>query len=235
MAYILHIDTSAESGLTALSKDGEILAQKINEEVRNHASTINKDIDFVLSASGIALKDVDAITVCSGPGSYTGLRIGVSTAKGICYALNKPLMMDSKLLLIAYDVWNDLNEEWEPDNKINQYYAILPAREGEYFVSGYDKNFTENLAPTHMLKTDALQLEFTSETMVIGELDEEMTQKAEQNNTEVYTTFKSHQANAESWAKYAYQQYKCKAFVNLANSEPNYLKKVYTHKPKSSK
>ncbi|MEZ5017442.1 MAG: tRNA (adenosine(37)-N6)-threonylcarbamoyltransferase complex dimerization subunit type 1 TsaB [Flavipsychrobacter sp.] len=234
MAYILHIDTSADSGLTAISKAGQLVAQKVNTDARNNASIINKDIESVLKTAGISLKDIASIAVCSGPGSYTGLRIGTSTAKGICYAIDKPLMMHSKLLLIAHEVWNDLNRS-QHSNKYTQFYSIIPAREGEYFISGYDKDFIETIEPCHILEEEVMLLNLSPNTLVIGEMDEKIVAFIEQKKAGVHTSFKAKEANAESWALYAYEQHNSKSFVNLANSEPNYLKKVYTHKPKSSK
>src|ERR1035437_1453422 len=102
MQYLLHIDTSTDTGVVALNCDGVILAYKVNEEARNHASTINIMIEKLLAGVKISLSDLDGIVVCAGPGSYTGLRIGLATAKGLCYALNVPLILDNKLTLLAY-------------------------------------------------------------------------------------------------------------------------------------
>ena len=98
MKYILHIDTSTDIGTIALSGDGRILSYLRTTETRNHAGVINNMIERVISDMKITLEQLSAISVCAGPGSYTGLRIGVATAKGLCYALNKPLIAVPTLL-----------------------------------------------------------------------------------------------------------------------------------------
>ena len=89
---ILQIETATTMCAVALAKDGVVLAQKQLDERNIHAEVITLYIDEVIASAGLKYADVDAIAVSCGPGSYTGLRIGVSTAKGLCYALDKPLI-----------------------------------------------------------------------------------------------------------------------------------------------
>src|ERR1019366_2430074 len=105
MHYLLHIDTSTDTGAVAIGGDGNLLAYRANTETRNHATTINNMINDVLAEVKISLEDLSCIVVCAGPGSYTGLRIGLATAKGLCYALDKPLMLDNRLTLLAYQAY----------------------------------------------------------------------------------------------------------------------------------
>ena len=85
----------------ALSKNGQLLAVESRHEGYKHAENILALIDLVKKAAGIELSEIDAVVVSAGPGSYTGLRIGMSTAKGICYALDKELIVVDTLEIIA--------------------------------------------------------------------------------------------------------------------------------------
>ena len=92
MALILAIETGTDICSVALVRDGELVALRESDEERNHASTIAPFVDELLRECGVRPSDLEAIAVSKGPGSYTGLRIGVSFAKGLCYALQIPLL-----------------------------------------------------------------------------------------------------------------------------------------------
>lgn len=105
MAYILNIETATTNCSVSLSKDGEILVLKEdNSAGYSHAETLHVYINDVFNDAKLNRKDVDAIAVSKGPGSYTGLRIGVSSAKGLSYALNKPLISVDTLESLAHQV-----------------------------------------------------------------------------------------------------------------------------------
>ena len=92
MALILAIETGTDICSVALVRDGELVALRENDEERNHAKKIGVFVDELLRESGVAADELDAVAVSKGPGSYTGLRIGVSFAKGLCYGQNIPLV-----------------------------------------------------------------------------------------------------------------------------------------------
>lgn len=92
MATILNIETATKVCSVALAKDGGLLALKEVNGDYSHAENLTVFIEDVCKQANVKLSDVDAIAVSKGPGSYTGLRIGVSTAKGLCYSLDKPLI-----------------------------------------------------------------------------------------------------------------------------------------------
>jgi len=101
MSYILQIETATTVCSVALAKDGETLAFKQINERNIHAEVITLFIDDLLKENSISYGQLDAIAVSSGPGSYTGLRIGVSTAKGLCFAMDKPLIAVETLEAMA--------------------------------------------------------------------------------------------------------------------------------------
>ncbi|WP_121810410.1 tRNA (adenosine(37)-N6)-threonylcarbamoyltransferase complex dimerization subunit type 1 TsaB [Mucilaginibacter kameinonensis] len=104
MSLILQIETATTSCSVALARYGEVLDFKEINARNIHAEVITLYIDELLNNSGIQYNDLDAIAVSSGPGSYTGLRIGVSTAKGLCFALDKPLIAIETLEAMAFGV-----------------------------------------------------------------------------------------------------------------------------------
>lgn len=101
MAKILLIETATQVCSVALSIDGNIVSAKEETGQNLHARNLTLFIDEVIKSAGLSYQDLDAIAVSKGPGSYTGLRIGVSTAKGLCFALDKPLIAIATLQMIA--------------------------------------------------------------------------------------------------------------------------------------
>lgn len=92
MSLILAIETGTDICSVGIAKDGELLSLRESDEGRDHARKVGVFVDELLHETGIAPDDLDAVAVGKGPGSYTGLRIGVSFAKGLCYGLQKPLL-----------------------------------------------------------------------------------------------------------------------------------------------
>ena len=105
MEYILNIETATKNCSVALAKDGKtIVCKEIAEEGYSHAERLHVFIEEIIKEAGITLNDLSAIAVSQGPGSYTGLRIGVSAAKGLCYALGIPLIAVDTLQALASQV-----------------------------------------------------------------------------------------------------------------------------------
>jgi len=219
MVYILHIDTSSSTGTIALAKDGAILSSASTDEARNQASTINLMIEHVLQQGGIKLKQLDAIAVCGGPGSYTGLRIGLATAKGLCYAMNIPLLMVNKLALLANSK-QDLHKDKYPF-----YIALLTARAQEYFITVIDATGTVIVEPQHITGTD-LQLQKFEQGYFVTDSAED-TPNVFNENTIIDNGVS---IDNNYWAKDAKDAFFLKKFANIAIVEPFYLKEVYTHK-----
>ena len=221
MKYLLHIDTSTDVGTVALSGDGVLLSHLSTEETRNHASTINNMIEQLMAGAGITLDQLSAIVVCAGPGSYTGLRIGLATAKGFCYAMDKPLLLDNRLTLLAYTAYKK-----EPS--FAQYVSLLVAREKEYFISVYSNDFSCIVPPQHITE-DALTglLAKDARTYMLSDAPENVINNLHINHVQVDNNTK---IELNSWSFYAFEKNNCNDFVNLMEAEPFYLKQVYTHK-----
>jgi len=101
MSIILQIETATASCSVALAKDGNVLSSKTINQRNIHAEVITVFIGELFAENGLTFKEMDAVAVSSGPGSYTGLRIGVSTAKGLCFSLDKPLISVETLQAMA--------------------------------------------------------------------------------------------------------------------------------------
>ncbi len=101
MPLILHIDTATDYAGVGLSQEGKLISKEENKDQKNHASFLHIAIQNVLNNANRTLNEIDAVAVTGGPGSYTGIRVGLSSAKGICYALNKPLIVINTLQVIA--------------------------------------------------------------------------------------------------------------------------------------
>ncbi len=105
MALVLNIETATTNCSVSLSKDGETLILKEDmSSGYSHAETLHLFIDEIFKSRNIKPSEIDAVSVSKGPGSYTGLRIGVSSAKGLCFSLNKPLIATDTLESLAHQV-----------------------------------------------------------------------------------------------------------------------------------
>ncbi|MBI3500485.1 MAG: tRNA (adenosine(37)-N6)-threonylcarbamoyltransferase complex dimerization subunit type 1 TsaB [Bacteroidetes bacterium] len=136
---ILCLETSTKICSVALGQNGNVVALKeSSEEKYSHAENLTVYIQEVCSQAKISLKDIDAVAVSKGPGSFTGLRIGVSTAKGLCYALEKPLIGINSLEAIA------AGQVKSQKSKVKSLFApMIDAKRMEVYCAVYDKELNE--------------------------------------------------------------------------------------------
>ena len=139
MSCILNIETSTETCSVAVAQDGGIIFEKINNEPNSHTKYLAKFVEEALSFAESHAIPLDAVAVSSGPGSYTGLRIGVSTAKGICYGKNVPLIAISTLKLLC--VKPLLSDDIEDENAL--LCPMIDARRMEAYTAIYDRALRE--------------------------------------------------------------------------------------------
>ena len=135
MSCILHIETSTNVCSVAVSEDGKVIFDKVDRTGNNHAEALGSFVDEAMSFADSHAIPLDAVAVSSGPGSYTGLRIGVSMAKGVCYALNLPLLSVPTLELMCVPVLLR-NEEIEDDALLC---PMIDARRMEVYAALYDR------------------------------------------------------------------------------------------------
>ncbi|MDX2359994.1 MAG: tRNA (adenosine(37)-N6)-threonylcarbamoyltransferase complex dimerization subunit type 1 TsaB [Crocinitomicaceae bacterium] len=133
MVYILHLETATKVCSVALSRDGKLIAQKETlEDGYSHGENLNLFIEDVLQQAAISTKKLTAVSVASGPGSYTGLRIGAATAKALCYGLEIPL--------IAIDALTSLAEIAKVKHPIVNLCPVIDARRMEVYNLVMDQN-----------------------------------------------------------------------------------------------
>ena len=134
MAYILNIETSTTNCSVALSQNGTVIGLKEDNSLEySHAERLHVYIDEVLKTAKVSKTQIAAVGISKGPGSYTGLRIGVSAAKGLCYALKIPLISILTLEALAHQVVN-------PQGPI---VSMLDARRLEVYSAIYDTDYNE--------------------------------------------------------------------------------------------
>ena len=214
MAYILNIETSTTNCSVALSNEGRILVVKEDNNLNySHAESLHVFIDEVLKSADIKPKLLDAIAVSKGPGSYTGLRIGVSAAKGLCYALDIPLMSVNTLHSLAHQI--EINE--------GIIVSMLDARRMEVYSAIYDLNY-------HQIRdTEAQILDESSfktylekgKVYFIGNGVEKAKTLINHSNA---IFIKDKLPSAVQMGTLAYDKYKKNDMENVAYFEPYYLK-----------
>ena len=139
MACILHIETSTKVCSVALSQDGALLFEKADVEGPSHSVSCGVFVDEALSFANSHAIPVDAVAVSQGPGSYTGLRIGVSMAKGVCYGYRVPLLAVSTLQLLCVPVL--LRHDDLPEDAL--LVPMIDARRMEVYAGVYDRALKE--------------------------------------------------------------------------------------------
>jgi tRNA threonylcarbamoyladenosine biosynthesis protein TsaB len=213
MAYLLYIDTSGPESLVMLLKDDFILSKRINTVAKDHGQLINIHMQEVLTDAQINWNQLDAVCVLNGPGSYTGLRIGLGSAKGICYAHQLPLILLNKLELIYSAI---------PQGSIQQAIGILSkAREQEFFFMSYAANGQIVILPS-LSTTQDIENQQTELKMALYTTETEL-----QSEFEAISVIQLHH---EHIARVCFNAFLEKKFEDLFLSEPFYLKNVYINK-----
>lgn len=132
MALILNIDTATEVCSVAIARDGRVVAMRENGEGLNHSTLLGVYVDEALREARLSVADLDAVAVSMGPGSYTGLRIGVSLAKGLCFGGGKPLIAVGTLNALAHAAVERLGLD-------ALYCPMLDARRMEVYTAVFDR------------------------------------------------------------------------------------------------
>lgn len=138
MASILCLETSTEVCSVALSVDGIMTSLLEDKSGKNHALLLTTFIQEILSENKLVMDQLDAVAVSGGPGSYTGLRIGISTAKGLCYASVKPLIAIPSLEILAHHVSNSISGNKDEKAESFLFCPMIDARRMEVYAAVYD-------------------------------------------------------------------------------------------------
>ena len=213
MSYILNIETATKNCSVALAKDGKtILCKEIAEEGYSHAERLHVFIDEIIKEVSITFQELSAIAVSQGPGSYTGLRIGVSAAKGLCFALDIPLIAVDTLQVLASQakVFDGL---------------IIPmhdARRMEVYSAIFTPNFENKRAVQAEIITENSFEDLQETLYFVGDCAEKCKPVLNKENHIFLEEIKYPSAKEMSFL--SFEKYKKSDTVDVAYFEPYYLK-----------
>ena len=223
MSLILNIDTASENAHVSLAKDGQVLYSLASGAQKEHAAFLQTAIQELIKTTGVHLKDVDAVAVTAGPGSYTGLRVGLASAKGLCYALKIPLITIGTLEVLTVSAL----QLYPPAADENILFCpMMDARRMEIFTAIYHKNLQQYLQPCAMI-LDEFSFEkdlVKSNIMFFGSGSEKWKNICPDNYRDTNAVFKTVSLLPESLGKSSNMLFSEKKFTDLAYSEPFYLK-----------
>lgn len=214
MAYILSIETTTTNCSVSLSFKGETLVLKEdNDRNFSHAESLHSIIDAVLKEAEVSKSQLNAIAISKGPGSYTGLRIGVSAAKGLCYALELPLIAISTLEALAHQVLAEAG----------LIIPMLDARRMEVYSAIFDKDYelVRKIEAQILDETSFHQELNASKVYFVGNgVEKTKTIIAHENAVFIENKLPS----AAQMGAMAYVKYKKSDIEDVAYFEPFYLK-----------
>lgn len=222
MAFILNLETATKTCSVVLAHNGDIISsQELTTEKFSHAEKLNIFIQDVLKEADMSLKEIDAVAVSAGPGSYTGLRIGTSTAKGLCYALDIPLLAINSLKALAARI--DIQE--------GLICPMFDARRMEVYCAVYDKHLEV------IRSTDAVVIDENSFCEILDNEKihflgpgAEKCKELIQNENAIFDL--KVEVSAKGMAQLAQNKFDKEDFEDLAYFEPAYLKDFVAGRPK---
>jgi tRNA threonylcarbamoyladenosine biosynthesis protein TsaB len=222
MSLILNIDTSGETAQVSFSKDGQVLQQLISGSPKDHASFLQPAILQLTKNAGINLTEMDAIAVTAGPGSYTGLRVGMASAKGLCYALNKPLITLNTLEVLTVSA--TLIFSFKDDPVL--FCPMIDARRMEVFTAIYDKDLNPYFSPRPLILNEMSFEKELSAGKILFFGSGSLKWKAICNHPNAM--FEQVSILPEGISMRSNDLFLKKIFTDLAYSEPFYLKEFQT-------
>ena len=217
MSLILNIDTAVDTASVCLSKGSELLGFSSNENQKDHSSWLHATIAELFQKNGYIIKDLAAVSVNVGPGSYTGLRVGLAAAKGFCYALHIPLITVNSLKIIAFAVMG---------GAIDFICPLIDARRMEVFTAVYNKDLEEKISPHALVIDENSFNDFLLQGKVLfcGNGVKKLQPVISGGNAFFSNTI----ADASHLARLSFNCYNKKEFAGLAYAEPLYIKEFYS-------
>lgn len=226
---ILCLETATSVCSVALIEDNRTIALKESLNGQNHAEKITIFINEVMKQIGISYSDLDAVAISMGPGSYTGLRIGVSTAKGLCYAAEKPLIAVDTLKAMASGQKEMMGDHLYQDALLC---PMIDARRMEVYVAFFDRDI-DKISPTEAIivdKNSFYDLKQQHHLYLFGDGADKL--ESFFKDDEYITVIKDFHCSAAFMAQPATEALRKKQFVDVAYFEPFYLKDFIPGKPK---
>jgi tRNA threonylcarbamoyladenosine biosynthesis protein TsaB len=230
MALILNIETSTQVCSVCISKDGNVVAFRESHDQKSHAKLLTTFIDQGLKESNSTFDDLDAVAVSKGPGSYTGLRIGVSTAKGICYAKDLPLIAINTLESMANGVVSEA-EHKKDENAI--LVPMIDARRMEVYSAFFNSKveFLREVEAEIIDENSYSDILKKQKMIFFGDGSPKITETIKHENAVFIEDF---HPSSRFMVSISDQYFKSKRFEDVAYFEPFYLKDFVATIPKKN-
>lgn len=214
---VLHINTALNEAYVGLSAGNTLLDVLYNNSPMDHASFLQPAVKEICNKKGNLISSIHAVSVINGPGSYTGLRVGLSAAKGICYAMNIPLICINTLEWLAYST-----EIKNPDLIC----PMIDARRMEVYTAVYDDQFKSLLEPTAMILDEGSFQDLLSHHQIsfIGN----GSTKWKSISSHPHAIFPESNGTIENQIKLTLKHWSHQAFSDIAYTEPFYVKDFYS-------
>lgn len=224
MGLILNVDTATSVCSVALAKNGEVIAIKENNEGLNHSVLLGTYIDEILKENHITAHQLDAVAISMGPGSYTGLRIGVSMVKGLCFGAGKPMIAVPTLQALALSISSAKQED-------ALYCPMIDARRMEVYTAFFDKdNHTVVDTKAEIIDENSFAEILSRQTVYFfGNGSDKVREILSSPNARFIEKVET---SASHLTKIAEQYFNQGQFVDIAYFEPFYLKDFIATTPK---
>jgi tRNA threonylcarbamoyladenosine biosynthesis protein TsaB len=229
LSLILNIETATGVCSVALARNGQLIGLKESDTKNSHSSVLNLFIDEVLKTADVDLADIDAIAVSEGPGSYTGLRIGVASAKGLCYALDKPLIGVSTLQSMAIGMMKSVSVEHVHHTL---YCPMIDARRMEVYCAIFDEEAKEIREIRAEIIDENSFMEFLSKNRVVFAGDGALKCRPLIDKHPNAVFLEDFQVSSKFMITFSEQKYFHNQIEDLAYFEPHYLKEFVAGKPR---
>jgi tRNA threonylcarbamoyladenosine biosynthesis protein TsaB len=216
MSLILNIDTAVDNATLSIAENGNIIKAAFNNNQKEHATFLHKAIKQMFASASLSMNNLDAIAVTEGPGSYTGLRVGMSTAKGLCYALQKPLITICTLKMMAKEAVLNYG------NEADLFCPMIDARRMEVFTAVFTPHLECIVEPCAMILNEAVfETQLNNNKIVfLGNGSSKL------NNVLVHEniSYLPIEEYTNALNKLSFERFTLKNFSDLALSEPKYIK-----------
>jgi len=231
MSKLLCIETSTEVCSVALVENGELIAMKEDASGMNHSKLLTVFIQAILEENELKAADLDAVAVSEGPGSYTGLRIGVSAAKGLCYGANLPLIAVNPLDAMVSNVIELASTHGITENDL--LIPMIDARRMEVYAAKYDLN-GERIAEVTPIVINETSFEEELENFRIYYFGNGAAKCAPIVQNDNFILIDNVVTSAKNMAKLATAKFNQQDVVDVAYFEPFYLKNFIATTPKKN-
>ncbi len=221
MHYILHIDTATETAHVSLAADGNLLQLLVNDNQKDHAAFVQTGITQLLQQASVSMNDISAVAVTAGPGSYTGLRVGMASAKGLCYALNKPLVAINTLEVMTKAVQLQTTQ----DDIL--FCPMIDARRMEVFTAIYNSKLNVVMEPCALILDENSYASHLQKNKIL--FFGSGAAKWQAITVHPHISFAAVTCLPEAFAALSYYYYSNNVVADLAYIQPYYIKEFKTN------